>query len=587
MAKMIPSQYATNTPRGEKTVFDLLRNDPDTAGWVVLHSYDISRHATKRTAEIDMVVLIPELGVLCLEVKGSKVSRSDGIWDYGYKQSREGPFRQASSAMHGLMKSLSALDSSCTDVLFWSGVIFTAQNFYEKSPEWHSWQFIDASDMNRRPISRLVTTMLIKAHAHSRSRRGSSYWYDETRSRPTEGQINRLVDVMRGDFEAIMSPKDLVRQTERTIERFTQEQYSVLDALQDNDRILVDGLAGTGKSLLALEAVRRAVLTGKSVLLICFNKLLGKWMTTQVDQDSVGSSVTVRVRHIHGLMRDISGHISNPESGSDYWAKELPEQTLLALWEDENAPKFDVLVVDEAQDILTAEYLDVLNELLAGGLAGGRWLMFGDFENQAIYLENPDSSAEDMKQMLTDRAPHHARHRLTINCRNPERIARVLTSVCHVSPGYTRTIPDLDGADVDPFFWTDHDDQQCLLLETLRKLRETFDARDIVVLSTHKDARSCAAGLTSHDGRALVALRSSSSDDHGTAYASIHAFKGLEARAIIVTDITSLAKKQRSLLYVAMSRARVRLVLLMHESCRAPYKQVYLSKSGSREGNRP
>ena len=184
MARMIPPGYADDTSRGEKRVFDLLQNDPDTKDWVVLHSYGISRHKTKRSAEIDMVVLVPGLGVLCLEVKGTQVSRQEGIWDYGYKTSKEGPFRQASSAMHGLRDSIAYQNTSCRNVLFWSGVIFTAQSFEVQSPEWHSWQYLDRVDLTRNPISRLLTTMLEKAHAHSASRSGSRHWYDHQKSHP-------------------------------------------------------------------------------------------------------------------------------------------------------------------------------------------------------------------------------------------------------------------------------------------------------------------------------------------------------------------------------------------------------------------
>ena len=198
--------------------------------------------------------------------------------------------------------------------------------------------------------------------------------------------VRRLVQLMRGDFDAVSSMKDAVEQTEQTIKALTEEQYAVLDSLEDNDRILVNGLAGTGKTVLALEAARRACQTGASVLLLCFNKLLGEWINGEVSGIPSSEGGAIRAVHIHGLMREIVGHTVPIGDGRDYWQKELPEQALLRLWENENAKKFDVLIVDEAQDILRAEYLDVMSELLVGGLAGGKWLIFGDFKNQAIYV---------------------------------------------------------------------------------------------------------------------------------------------------------------------------------------------------------
>jgi ATP:corrinoid adenosyltransferase len=436
--------------------------------------------------------------------------------------------------------------------------------------------FIDRPDLTRKPISKLITNMLERAHKHSASRNGSVYWYDEEASRPSESIVRRLVELMRGDFEAVFSLKDAVRQTEQTIKTLTEEQYAILDSLEDNDRILVNGLAGTGKTVLAMEAARRACQTGASILLVCFNKLLGEWISGEIGGISSSARAAIHSVHIHGLMREIVGRDAPVGEGSEYWGKELPEQTLLSLWSNENARKYDVLIVDEAQDILAAEYLDVLSELLVGGLAGGKWLIFGDFANQAIYLGGLGRTVDDLTQVLAERCPHYAKHRLYVNCRNAERIATALTLVCGLSPGYKRTIHDVEGAEVEPLFWKDETEQQGMLSQRLPELRRAFGAQGIVVLSTRKDDQSCAAKLAEPGTAALSPLRNSKGAAARIPYTTIHAFKGLEAPAVVVTDITNLGEEQKSLLYVAMSRARIRLILLMRESCRGEYKQLFL-----------
>lgn len=583
---MIPPVYAADTSYGERRVFELLQNDPDTRDWIVLHSYGVSNHKSKRNAEIDMIVLVPGYGVLCLEIKGSRVSRREGIWDYGYKTSVEGPFRQASTAMHALRDSISSRDSVNRNVLFWSGVIFTSQSFNEQSPEWQPWQYIDGADLTRRPISRLIIGMLDRAHSHSASRSGAAHWYDSAASRPSEDQVNRLVKFMRGDFEAVASLKDIVQQAEQKIKKLTEEQYVVLDSLEENDRILVSGLAGTGKTVLALEAARRACHSGASVLLVCFNRLLGEWIGAEVENIASTTRGSIHSVHIHGLMREIVGHAATVGQGRRYWTKELPEQALLSLWGDESARKYDVLVVDEAQDILTVEYLDVLSELLVGGLAGGKWMIFGDFKNQAIYVDNAGRSADELTNDLAERAPHHTRHNLYVNCRNAEQIVSAMTLVCSLNPGYKKTIQDVEGAGVEPRFWKDGSEQLAMLTEALRELRPAFEARNIIVLSTRKDEQSCASALAGQAGTALVPLRKAKRGMVEIPYTTIHAFKGLESQAVVVTDVTSLEDEQRALLYVAMSRARIRLILLMHDSCRAAYKKLLIRNLDLHTGSR-
>ena len=54
-----------------------------------------------------------------------------------------------------------------------------------------------------------------------------------------------------------------------------------------------------------------------------------------------------------------------------------------------------------------------------------------------------------------------------------------------------------------------------------------------------------------------------------TSYASVHRFKGLEARAVVLTDIERLdTPRERDLFYVGATRATQRLIVLAHESLR-------------------
>ena len=45
---------------------------------------------------------------------------------------------------------------------------------------------------------------------------------------------------------------------------------------------------------------------------------------------------------------------------------------------------FDELIIDETQDVMRPSYLVFLALSLRGGLASGRWRLFGDFEKQNI-----------------------------------------------------------------------------------------------------------------------------------------------------------------------------------------------------------
>lgn len=573
---MIPPACPAKTPAGEKELFYKLRDDPGTAGWVVLHSLDLKKHKSKIESELDMVVLVPGHGILCIEVKGCDVSRQDGKWIYSYETSLEGPFKQASRSMHSLRTYLAGRDCTLSRLLFFSAAVFTRVNFDEQSPEWHPWQFINRRLFARKPISSSIINILQRAHEHVASRTGLNSWYTDIESRPDEGQVRRIIALLRANFEYAVSPRSDLENMEQMICRFTEEQFDALDLMHDNHRIVFKGPAGTGKTFIAMEASRRAIAEGKTVLFVCFNNMLGEWLKLHTAGYSADLE-SFQCRTFHSLLLEIAGEKPPKGAGSEYWKKDLPVRAADQLLDNGGPwPAFDVLVIDEAQDLLEEEYLDVFDLLLKGGLAGGRWALFGDFERQAIYVSEGGVGGLQAMETLSARAPNHARYPLRINCRNAQPIAETLTITCGLAPGYRKVLHDVDGSDVDLLFYSSAADQERQLATILNDLKQTFRAGEIMVLSMRNDESSC-AGSSSARGSIGVGLAPMRQVQDGDTipFASIHAFKGLEAPVVVITDIDSLeGEKPRALLYVGMSRARIRLFLLMNESCRGNYDRI-------------
>src|SRR3972149_10176290 len=106
MARMYPPSVFSGTKSpGEVEVFGRLRDDPVPPSWTLLHSLDIASHRSQLVGEADFVIIVPSMGVLCLEVKGClSVRREQGAWFYGTDPvaDRRGPFRQAAEAMHSV-----------------------------------------------------------------------------------------------------------------------------------------------------------------------------------------------------------------------------------------------------------------------------------------------------------------------------------------------------------------------------------------------------------------------------------------------------------------------------------------------------
>ena len=393
--RLIPPTFAPDTTSdGERLVFERLsalaaggEPGPDTTGWSVLHSLDIVDPAARLAAEIDFLVVVPGKGVLALEVKGAhRLHRADGLWYYGANPQPDarGPFRQAADAMHSLRTHLVKRHPDLARVVFWSAACFPFVDFSEESEEWFAWQAIDRRALAARGLAAALEAVLDRARARLVER--AAPWFHPERGEPRPEQCELIVGALRGDFEFYESPKARARRLDEEVRHYTEEQFEALDAIAGNPRIVFDGPAGTGKTLLAIEAARREAAAGRRVLLLCFNRPLGRWLqeeTTDLAPRARGAAgVTTRTLHEH--MRVLAGITPTPEQACSqrFWQEELPELAVMALLEGiERAERdggsaaavFDVLVVDEAQDLLRTSYLDLLDLTVAGGLAGASW----------------------------------------------------------------------------------------------------------------------------------------------------------------------------------------------------------------------
>lgn len=574
MARMYPPVIAPDTKsEGEREIFRRLRDDPAAADWIVLHSLNIADHPSQLAGEVDFVVIVPHKGVLFLEVKAAhEIRRVDGGWYYGSdpKLDPRGPFRQVSAAMHSLREKLFASVPDVHRVPYWSAAVFPYAKFEIQSPEWNSWQAIGSEQFRRYPISRLVLGVLENARQFLLTK-PSAKWFDPQAGEPVPHQCKLIQNFLRQDFEVFESPVRLAQLNREQLLRYTQEQFDALDSMVANPRVLFCGPAGTGKTVLAIEAARRSHATGARVLLICFNKLLGEALAAQTAALQPG--LTAATLHAH--MRRIAGiDIPYPVPRS-FWASDLPELAITKLLEDGSGQHvYDELIVDEAQDLLREPYLDFLDLSLRGGLAAGRWRFFGDLDRQSIYAE------EQADRQASQRRLPGATFDLRINCRNTPRIANYVELLGQLRPPYTRVRRPDNGVVPRVLPYADANHQRELLAAELGRLNKTvFRLEDIVILSSRSDETCAAAGLAEPWAHRVAPLRGLTAAGK-IPYCTIHAYKGLDAAAAIVTDIESVGTPAAAdLLYVALTRACDQLCLLVSKPAAQVLTNVVIAAS--------
>jgi hypothetical protein len=555
---MIPRVIGAETSSpGEREIFERFKTDSGAADWVVLHSLDVPRHRRQVMGEIDFVIMMPGQGVLCLEVKSHRtVSRdADGLWHLGQDPpTRTGPFRQASEGMHSLREYVAERAPELRGILFWSAVCFTHVAFAITSPaEWHSWQVVDISALRARPLSESLSAVIVHARALVSSK-PTGTWLSAPGAEPTSAQVDSIVRILRPGFEFFESPKSRRRQRDDELRRFTSEQFGALDAMDPevNRRVVFEGPAGTGKTLLAIEETRRSTLRGEQVLLCCFNRLLGSWLRKEVEP--FGNQV--RCSTFHRLLLDVAGVSPPADASSAFWNGALPDAALEGVLSGRVEP-FDIAIIDEAQDLLRDSYLNVLDALVAGGLREGRWRFFGDFEQQSIYR----SSGAAIGDVLAVRAPGTPRYRLRKNCRNTPRIASFVTLLAAFERGYSEVLRADTGIEPEMLYYDSNAAQTAMLEELLARLYdEGYSGREIVILSPRVDA---VAGQLKDPPWVDRVKPAETELPGGIRFCTVQAFKGLEAPVVIITDVTSVGTPDdHSLFYVAVTRATERLYVL-------------------------
>lgn len=465
----------------ERHVGRLLRSveAPDDA--VAFHSVKLRSARHKQQAEADFVILWRGV-VILIEVKGGGVRKHEGTW-YSvdrrgdWNRLKESPMEQARSAMYALQDILGE------DGLGWfaheSVVITPDIDSPPPSVEWKSTHWLSREQMTVTGLANALD--LIATGASTAPPKKKIATLKSLRER-LFGQFTLVpvVDALRG---AVLEDQN----------RATDEQARVLASLNRNQRIMVFGGAGTGKSLVLAEAAKQEATTGKSVLITFHSPGLSRFFQPLIER------------------RDID----------------------LIAFDDLPADKeWDVVLIDEAQDLMTAEAMDRLDSVLNGGRSEGRWRMFLDPNNQAHVDGNFDA---DIFELVSAEAISFD---LSRNVRNTKAIVHVVQEYLGADIGD----PGIVYGEKIQWHWADGSGDVDAAVDLARRLIKEGVARSAIWII---GVKSSSKPTTTPDQITITSPR----------YA-----KGFEAECVIVCDLPSeFDEAGLAAFYVAVTRARVSL----------------------------
>jgi hypothetical protein len=549
MAQLIPSFTDEHTPPGEREVFNLLSAGPPH--WVAVHSLDLAPWNRGLRTEIDFVVLAPDSGILCVEVKSNENLTFDGHRWYP-ETIRRSPFKQAADARHTFYRRLAEVAPQFKRVPVVHCCIFPRASFdLPRNLSVQPWELMDArvfrgfdrgdafcADLKSR-IDRSIVADSALTPLHERL---------------SHEEIDTIVRCCVPVQKRHPDKREEISRREEELDRVLRDQQRPLLRLGAlNERFVVSGGAGTGKTLIAMEVARRAAEQGRRVALLCYNQLVGDWMKRTLEQSGPALPNLLVGRAIRVMAEMAQVAIPDTPSAA-FWEHELPEKLEERLTDPDfqAAARIDHLVLDEAQDLLARPWLwHCLVQFLSGGVEHGAFSLFGDFDHQVL------AERESMQRTLESlqRSSHAVRWSLSENCRNYRIIGETAVRLAglgrDVYSGYLRPGGGLENYDI--FFYDEDRDQLDRLAQLLREFRgRGYKPAEIALLSFRADHLSAAMRLKEAGYKLRPAWQSGSQ----TAYASIHAFKGMESKVVLLTDMLLEDHEfHRNVFYTGMTRA--------------------------------
>lgn len=562
MAKMIPSSISeeeAQKSQAEARIFGWLRN----MSWgnaTVLHSLPLKDHIRNSFGEIDFVVIC-EKGILCVEVKGGGVERKDGLWGFTNKNNvtswkHEGPYWQVQGNMKSLRKYLEDHLHPDDEILKCrvACCVMTPDCVIKT----------DVVDTEIIPEITFNVNMTEKDMS-SIFERSFNYWEKEKHygghDNLSSKARDRLATFLRGDFSFVPPLSVMLDRSEEQLLSTTSEQLEILEHMMINDRMMVEGGAGTGKTLLATEQCRKSYIAGEKVLYLCFNNTIASYVREVLQSDPCCENISVYT--FHELLVKLCEITDLSDKGDKFFNEELPNifmEKCSGAFRD--SIQFDRIVIDEGQDLMNMTAYFCLNELLRGGWEDGKWTIYYDV-NQNIFGTNREFT--ETWNVLKKNAFVYP---LTVNCRNTKQIAQGNYAVTHV---YKAIFMRAEGEEIVYKTYKDKKTEAKHVFEEIRRLRsEGLRKRDIVILSYYRmdNPQSCLYGVDIPSDIGPIQFNPSGSfnANKNLRYYTIKAFKGMESKAVIMIDVDSFSDEDKRLQnYVGMSRARAYLEFFYDE----------------------
>ena len=540
--KLTAEQISSIPSQAEQKVYKALQEQLPK-GWLVVHSLEFvmktSKHNSHGDREADFVIFAPEYGVLVVEVKGGGIEydKYNDQWysldRYNNRHEIKNPLRQAKDAKYEIRGHLKHR-MNYKNLLFAHGALF---------PDIDTVSPLVSPEIPIEILGGSDSLLDLKSWIEN----VFTYWAGES---PIYDPLEKMgLDIAEEIYGKKVSIQPSLRVAiEEEIQKqivLTNQQKNILRQLKRRKEAIIEGGAGTGKTVLALDHAQSLAKQGLRVLLLCYNESLGhllKQKSCDIENLEAMNFHRFCTRCIEDVKeqtgRDLIEESKMTYPNEDIYDILMPD-ALTNSYEISQLT-YDAIIIDEGQDFKAEYWLAI--EMLKEQQVDTKLYIFQDV-NQAIYGEPCNVPIDDIPLTLID------------NCRNTKPIHDL---AYQYYKGDRVEAPAVDGSPIKYIIEKTIEKQAIEIDKKVHHLIHTdgISPKDIAVIIMGKYDK-VAPLLQSSKHKEQWSFKTFSPDDK-VLVETAKRFKGLESK-IIILWIPYEETLDDALLYVSISRARLRL----------------------------
>lgn len=523
MAKIYPNIVDDfHSSYGEFQIFESLKQLSDD--WFIFHSLnwkDRSKNGRITWGEADFVIFNKTYGLLVVEVKSGGVSFKDGKWyqtriDNNEVNEMKNPFNQANRSKYKLIDEIDFKlpygDRCFIDKAVWfPSISLNDLNKIDLPLEFDKRLILTGDSLNN-PLNSITLVF---------------NFYNSTRfTMLTDESKKVILNVLQPNFNLIPSASNIKNETDYIFYQLTNEQKKVLDFVESQNTVAIQGSAGTGKTFVAVEQAKRFSENGR-VLFLCFNKFLYLHLNEKCKIEGVD---------YYNLHTFLSKYSSDDLLTDEKCLKALKSIDFTEL-------EYNSIIIDEAQD-MNDKIINYFYEISTS--INIKLMIFYD-KNQMIYQDKLPKCLEQFDCKLS----------LNKNCRNTIKILQTVNSIFNINTDAN----SLSISGVMPSLYFDENNSINKLEEIIDGfISEGYEEKDITILTLSTESDSMLTGLDK-----IGKYTFSNEEENKIFFTTSRKFKGLESNIVIIIDFDAYKYSDyeyKKNIYVSLSRARQRLCIL-------------------------